>query len=132
MEGVKLQPPAGWVRPATTTWALQTLYSPSAQDMTPCATRSGLIEAKEATSTAMRATEKENRSSCKAYFSKAGAHFAYVRDEHCCLSPPPGTIAAKALLPLYLQTSLDDLDHMLSPNRSFSFDGRRYTTHGPS
>jgi hypothetical protein len=32
---------------------------------------------------------------------------------------------------LYLQTSLDDRDHMLSPNHTFSFQGRRYATRGP-
>ena len=38
----KLAPPAGWRPPAltTSTWALQTLYTPVGEDMTPCATRS--------------------------------------------------------------------------------------------
>jgi alpha-L-fucosidase len=124
MSALKLQPPAGWQRPVTTTWALQTLYSTTVEDMTPCATRSGVALSRAA-------VENENRSSCRAYLSKAGANFSYVRDEHCCLSPPPGTAAPHGLVPLYLQASVDDRDHMLSPNKSFTFDGRRYITHGP-
>jgi hypothetical protein len=34
------------------------------------------------------------------------------------------------MVPLYLQTSLDNADHMLSPNKSFSYGGHRYETHG--
>ena len=130
MMGVKLHPPAGWVRPMTTTWALQTLYSTTAQDMTPCATRSGVPAATDEVEPAAGASA-EHRSSCKAYLSKAGANYSYVRDEHCCLSPPTTGTVSKGLVPLYLQTSLDDLDHMLSPNKTFNFDGRRYGTHGP-
>ena len=155
MAALKLRPPAGWQRPVTTTWALQTLYSTTDEDMTPCATRSAAGDSSSVSSApgvnaAAAMAAAENRSSCRAYLDKAGANFSYIRDEHCCLWPPSlatrttttttttTTVTADAVLPdgtglvaLYLQTSLDDRDHMLSPNKSFSFEGRRYETHGP-
>jgi alpha-L-fucosidase len=132
MAAFKLHPPVGWARPVTTTWALQTLYSSATQDMTPCATRSGSSVSMQATRDLI-GNGAANRSSCKAYLTKPGANYTYVRDEHCCLSPPTGVADSvpKGIIPLYLQTSLDDHDHMLSPNRTFSFGGRRYETHGP-
>ena len=143
MAAFKLHPPAGWTRPATTTWALQTLYSSASQDMTPCATRSGTSAGMQSIRSQTNemdilgsgaATVGANRSTCKAYFTKPGANYTYVRDEHCCLWPPTSVATdnvPQGLIPLYLQTSLDDSDHMLSPNRTFSFGGRRYETHGP-
>ena len=117
-----LQPPAGYRRPQTTKWALQTLYSPVAKDETPCATRSSSAHAAEVAAA--------NRSSCSAYLKKPGARYAYVRDEHCCLSPPSGA-TPHGLVPLYLQFNAANNDHMLSPNKSFSFEGKAYETHGP-
>ena len=138
MAAFKLHPPAGWARPVTTTWALQTLYSSAAQDMTPCATRSASSVGMQGTHTdeedmigSDAGTTGANRSSCRAYLTKPGANYTYVRDEHCCLSPPATDSVPEGLIPLYLQTSLDERDHMLSPNRTFSFGGRRYETHGP-
>jgi hypothetical protein len=138
MAAFKLHPPAGWARPVTTTWALQTLYSSAAQDMTPCATRSASSVGMQGTHTGDEdmigsdaGSTGANRSSCRAYLTKPGANYTYVRDEHCCLSPPATDSVPEGLIPLYLQTSLDERDHMLSPNRTFSFGGRRYETHGP-
>ena len=34
-------------------------------------------------------------------------------------------------MPLYLQFNAANNDHMLSPNKSFSFEGKAYETHGP-
>ena len=120
--------PVGWVKPATTTWALQSLYSPVAQDMTPCATRSGVT----ATNSSGSNSSVEERSSCSAYMTKAGAKYAYVRDEHCCMSPPDAATAhARGLVPLFLHYNAHNDDHMLYPNASFAYAGNAYHTSGP-
>ena len=106
--------------------------------MTPCATRSGSalpsdrLRTVGTTEPAAAGQGATNRSSCKAYMSKPGAKYTYVRDEHCCLSPPDaGTAAAHGLIPLYLMFATANNDHMLSPNKSFAHAGVRYGTYGP-
>ena len=127
LSATKLQPPAGWVRPRTTAWVLQTLYSSTAEDMTPCATRDHV------SATGRGGAAAANRSACTAYMHKPGANYTYVRDEHCCLAVPAGDEASvpPGAIPLYLLYAAAFNDHMLSPNRSYSFGGQRYGTYGP-
>eukprot|EP00037_Helgoeca_nana_P035330 m.424715 g.424715 ORF g.424715 m.424715 type:complete len:671 (-) comp48212_c0_seq1:55-2067(-) len=99
-----LHPPAGW--PAVPTkFALQTLYSSTYTDMTPCATRD----------LAALGTAAANRSNCTAYRNKPGANYSYVRDEHCCFNA-----AGTGLVPLHLLYSADNSDHMVTLAPSYT------------
>jgi hypothetical protein len=111
----KLRPPPGWAPPSVTKWALQTLYTPVAEDMTPCATR-GADE--------VGVGVAANRSSCAAYMSKVNAKYAYVRDEHCCYG---SSALGGATVPLYLLYSGVNNDHLVSSNASFSQGGAAYS-----
>ena len=140
-----LAPPAGWHPPvlSTTTWALQTLYTPVGKDMTPCATRSRpTVSTAIATADAAayagggqrhytaghpRVLVGENRSSCSAYINKPGYEYAYVRDEHCCFLPPGTPPAASGLVPLYLLYSQANNDHLLASRQNYTAGGQRYS-----
>ena len=121
----KLVPPPGW----QAKWALQTLYTPTLQDMTPCATRSsmGVATGPQPTAKAtpriptVSAASSENRSSCAAYYHKSGARYAYVRDEHCCYQrQQPGMVQ------LFLLFSASNQDHLVASNASYSQGGQTY------
>lgn len=158
----KLSPPEGWppAPPVEETWALQTLYSTAAKDMTPCATRSAIPtippavahnntnnnsaaaaeEESRNENVAARSAEQfqqphghlgENRSSCAAYFGKAGYNYSYVRDEHCCFLDPalPGIAGnASKVANLYLLYNAAANDHMLASNKSYKHEQYAYET----
>lgn len=117
----KLQPPPGWAPPdppappaPPVTWALQTLYSTTSHDMTPCATR-------DLHATAGRLSA--NRSACSVYFRKPRGNFSFVRDEHCCFGSPR---AYPPTVPLYLLYSSAADDHVVASNVSFAIGGHSY------
>ena len=144
-----MSPPEGWppAPQAEETWALQTLYSTAAKDMTPCATRSaiptippaaaadsskgGRFGAQHQHQHQQRGLLGENRSSCAAYMGKAGANYSYVRDEHCCFlnSNLPGIDGNLSnVASLYLLYSPAANDHMLASNKSYRHGPYAYAT----